>query len=144
MRVLSLVLILVLMVCPAAWADGPARVVTQAAKISGTEITALSKAAAADVSNTDAIWVVPSEQHSVGVTVTATQAVSLTVTAQGSFDGTNFTGFTPAVAATFSLSSTTARGIAALSLPVVPYVRFTLSSDASYPVIYTNVTLGRW
>lgn len=143
-----LVLLLVLLLVPSvAVADQSGRVTVQHAQVSGVTIdstNSVAKDAAAAVTNTDALYLIPTDQHSIGVTVTATQSVSLTVTAQGSYDGTNFIGFTPAVQAAFTIDGTTTRAISALSLPVVPYVRFTLSSDATYPVTYTDVSIGKY
>jgi hypothetical protein len=97
----------------------------------------VAKAAGSTATTLDAIRLYQSELHSVGVAVTATQAVALT-------DGMNRTTFSPAVTVAFAPSGTVKRLIAPISFPVTPYVILTIGSDAAYPVSYTSVTIQSW
>jgi len=143
----SLTMLLILALSAAVsplYADGPIQVSPKYMSISGTKITGLAKDAGSAVSTTDFVYIGRSEAQSVAVSVTTTQTLSLTVTAQGSIDGTNAVVFSPAATVTLAPTSTVDDLCAAFNLPVVPYVRLTLSSDATYPVTYTAVTIQSW
>ena len=140
MRCLIPLLTLLLFVGPV-FAEGAATVVDQPCKISGTTLTSTAKAAGSAATTLDGIQIKRTQFHSVYAAVTTTQAVSLTVTAYGSIDGTTRTTFSPAVTAVLAPSATSKRLIAPLSLPVTPYVIFTIGSDATYPVTYTAFDL---
>ena len=104
----------------------------------------LTKTAGSAATTLDAVRLYKSEQQSVGVAVTCTQAVALTVTAYGSIDGTNRTTFSPAVTFSFAPSATVKRLLAPASFPVTPYLILTVGSDATYPVSYTQVFVNAW
>ena len=104
----------------------------------------LTKAAGSAATTLDAIRLYQSSEQSVGVAVTCTQAVALTVTAYGSIDGTNRTTFSPAVTFSFAPSGTVKRLLAPASFPVTPYLILTVGSDATYPVSYTQVFVNAW
>jgi hypothetical protein len=140
MRCLIPLLTLLLFVGPV-FAEGAATVVTQPCKISGTTLTSTAKAAASAATTLDGIQIKRTRFHSVYAEVTATQAVSLLVTAYGSIDGTTRTTFSPTVTATLAMSGTVKRLIVPLSLPVTPYVIFTIGPDATYPITYTAFDL---
>lgn len=139
-----MVLVLVLLIPPMVFAEGAVRSVVHPCSISGVTLTSTAKAAASVATELDPIMIERTEQHSVAVAVTTTQAVSLTVTAYGSIDGTNRTTCSPSVTAVLAPSATVKRLMAPLSLPVTPYVILSISSDATYPVTYTSVTLQSW
>jgi len=141
-RLMLMVLLLVPLLIPSmVLAEGAATVVDQPCKISGTTLTSLAKAAGSAATTLDGIQIKRTQFHSVYAAVTTTQAVSLTVTAYGSIDGSTRTTFSPAVTVTLAPSATSKRLIAPLSLPVTPYVIFTLGSDATYPITYTAFDL---
>lgn len=141
-----LMLLVVLVLVPSmVLAEGSTRVVTHPCSISGVTLTSTAKAAASAATTLDGIEMTRTEQHSVAAAVTCTQTVSLTITAYGSLDGTNRTTCSPSVTSgALAFSATTKRLLAPLSLPVTPWVILTISSDATYPVTYTSVTLQSW
>lgn len=148
MRSLLLLSLAFLVLTCSAHAEGATTVTVHPCSVSSVVIDSstgkVAKAAGAAVSNTDGVMIARTSQHSVTATVTATQTVSLTITPQMSNDGTNFWTPTPSGAVTLAPTSAASRVGAALSLPAAPYYRFTLSSDATYPVTYTSVTLNSW
>lgn len=121
-----------------------ASVTTAGIKTTISATSPVTKAAASAATTLDAIRLYRSELHSIGIAVTTTQAVSLTVTAYGSIDGTNRTTFVPTVTQVFAPSATSKRLLAPVSLPVTPYLILTIGSDGTYPVSYTQVFVNAW
>jgi hypothetical protein len=104
----------------------------------------VAKAPASAATNTSWLLINHTTDHSLAAAVTCTASCSLTVTLQGSWDGVNAADFYPAVTVALAPSSTVVRQIAPVSLPVTPFVRAQLSSDATYPCTYTYVGLLTW
>ena len=142
MRRMSVLVLVSLFSVGLLFAEGATSVVVHPMSVSGTKITALEKDAAAAVSTTDGILLTRTGQHSVAATVECTQTLSLTVTAYVSVDGTTY--MSAGSSAVFAPTTAASSCIDALSLPVAPYLRLTLSSDATYPCTYTSVTVQSW
>lgn len=102
----------------------------------------VAKAAGSSATTVDA-WRVYRTQGDLSVysTITATQTVSCTLTFQGSWDGTNFAAFNPAVTVVRTANGSR---IDPITVPVVPFLRCTLGSDATYPITWTAVVLNSW
>lgn len=142
--VLSLVFLLVL--TGSLFADYPGSaagiVKVNYAKVDGTTITSLAKAAGSAATVSDSISISRSSDHSIGVSLTCTQTVSVTVSVLGSFDKVNYTAFPTAVAAEYTATGNCQ--IIPVAIPVCPYVKLSIGSDATYPVTLTAVTLCSW
>lgn len=138
-------LVLVLLVLPSGlWAEGSEIMQVRELAVSGTKVSSLEKAAASVATVTDGIYLGRSSTHSVMLTVTTTQTLSLTVTPQMSADGTTYCTPTPSAAVTLAPTATDSTKGCALNLPAAPWYRFSLSSDATYPTTYTGVTIQSW
>jgi hypothetical protein len=105
----------------------------------------IAKAVGSAVTYTDGEFLAKTDQHSVGIAVITTRSQTLTITPQGSWDGTNF--FTPDPSPAVTIPVTTGTAVApcymgkALNIPVFPRWRFGLSAPPTYPVTFVAVVL---
>jgi hypothetical protein len=114
----------------------------KSAQYAGAHITAVAPVeldAGATTVYTDAMAVPRAGAFSVGVMVSSTETVALTLAVQVSWDNTNWvTKASPEM----NITATQLIDVETVTLPLAPLVRVGLSSDATYPVTYENVVLN--
>ena len=137
----TLALLLALLLPSLCLADGQQAVVVSRSMVIDGDIidgdTTLSMAAGAATTYSSSMLFTRTEYLSVSASVTTTQDVALSLLVQSS---DNNVEWVTKATLTMNATATVPLDIEAVSIPVSPYVRFGILSDATYPVTYKRLS----